>query len=219
MLRMLLSALFMMFFAVGCGPRYVDYFPNHDDGTPKPKVALLPILDSSNGKLPWNISEELSQSIYDDLMDSGKLYVLPPNELGVPQNISADCFGGNLDFLRNFHDTDFVVALELIKHSTTPCKEAPPPGGAAAGYLNCRYVLDLQMRVRILDIRNPSNPRTILYEITKTSYKISPPESGVNYDKITWSSSAFRSTPCGIAHQRLVQNLTARMEDIIRSAN
>lgn len=47
MFQFAISAVIALIMAGCSGPRYIDYFPYHDDGTPKPKVAVMPILDSS----------------------------------------------------------------------------------------------------------------------------------------------------------------------------
>jgi hypothetical protein len=57
MLKIVLSFVLSLL-AVGCGPRYVDYFPYHDDGRPKPKVVLLPVVDESTADLPWDVSQD-----------------------------------------------------------------------------------------------------------------------------------------------------------------
>lgn len=219
MLHIMLSAFITMLLAVGCGgPRYVDYFPYHDDGTPKPRVALMPVIDASQSGLPWDISEEITQELYYDLMDHGELYVLTPEEVGPAWTSrgTIDFFGNDLCFVRDFCNTDFIVALELIEHSTAPCDEAGTPTSASECH-SYNNILTMRMRVRVIDIRRPQ-PRNVLYEIVKSSYIVTPPYDKINYNEICWGSKRFPTSPCGTVHQRMVKNLTSRLEGVIWSA-
>lgn len=218
MLRILLSALLMVMVFVGCStPHYVDYFPYHDDGTPKPRVALMPIMDSSHSDLPWNLSEELSRSIYYDLMDSGELYVLSPAEIGSPWNKSIDLFSSDLSFTKDFCNTDFIVVLDLIQHELVPCDASNRGGLSPAECHPYNRVLALSTRARVIDIRR-QQPRVILYEILKSGYVVAPPYDVINYEQQPYGSRGYETTPCGVVHDRMVQNIVLRLEDVIRSA-
>lgn len=212
-------AAFITLIAVACGgPRYVDYFPYHDDGTPKPKVALMPILDSSDAGLSWDMTEELSQGIYTQLMNSGEFYVPTPREIGP---VAAKC--GDLDFfaselpcVREFANTDFIVAMEVIEHSVAlcdPCSQVKRP-------LECSMpsnrTLSIRVRIKVIDIRC-EKPKIVLYEIFKTCYTLTQSRSGLDCDNICWGAEDYEKTPYGIAHDRLIRNLSARLEEVIWS--
>lgn len=214
-----LMTLILMVAASSCGgPKYVDYFPYHDDGTPKPRVALLPVIDHSNSGLSWSVSEALTESIYYDLMDQGELYVLTPAEVGPvwTSRDNIDFFGTDLCFVRDFCNTDFIVAMELIEHSTVPCHmtDAPTSTSECHPY---NSMVSLRMRVRVIDIRRPQ-PRVVLYEIVKSSFIVTPPYDKINYNEVCYGSPTFSTSPYGIAHQRLVKNLTCRLENVLWSA-
>lgn len=218
MLQVLLSAFFTLLMMVGCsGPRYIDYFPYHDDGTPKPRVALMPVIDSSKSGLPWDLSEELTQAIYYQLMDNGELYVLTPEEIGPvwAKRNSIDYFGNDLCFVREYCNTDFIVALELVEHSTKPCDQALTPRYSECHSYNS--MLTLRMRVRVIDVRRPE-PRIALYEIVKSNFTVTPPFDNINYTENCWGQKSYPTTPCGTVHQRIVQALTGRLEGVIWSA-
>ena len=223
MLRILLLPILSILACVitACGaPHYVDYFPYHDDGTLKPKVALIPIIDSSSNELSWNVSEELSQGVFYQLMDSGEFYVPSPKEIGPVwgkvRNI--DFFNGDFLYAQDFHNTDFIVAMELIEHSTSP-SELPLSLPSTKYSKQCVAVnrqLTARIRIKIIDIRC-NTPKTVLYEVFKTSYALAPSKNGIDCTQITWQTEGYDKTPCGIAHERLIRNLAARLEEVIWS--
>ena len=214
-MRHFILSFFIVLLSVSCGgPRYVDYFPYHDDGTIKPAIALMPIKDSSQSGLPWNLSTELSSAIYAELMTSGGLYVLSAEEVGPAwsQCASIDFFGLDLGFSQQFYNADFVVAMELIEHSLKP-----DPRHSTSSSTPCNQLLTLKMRVRVVDLRF-QQPRDVLYEVVKTEYQVTAPYDAVDYSKFGWGCERFHKTPYGQAHQRLVSSLTARLEESIWSA-
>lgn len=217
MLKTILLSILMTMIAVACsGPRYVDYFPYHDDGKPKPKVALMPIIDRSNSGLPWNVSEELSQGLYYELMNSGELYVMSQQECGPgwEKRESCDFFGNDLSFAQQFGNADFVVAMELIDHSTMSCTSRVSTGPECHPY---NSVLCLRVRVRVIDLRCDT-PRVALYEIVKGSVTVAPPNDQINYEVNCWGSKSYSVTPCATAHQRLICSLATKLEEVIWTA-
>lgn len=206
MFHVVLSALFALM-AVSCGgPHYVDYFPYHDDGTPKPKVALIPVIDSSPSKLPWDVSLELSEGIYNELMNSGEIYVMVPQEIG-PVWAKRDTiafFGNDMTFCQEFRNADFIVAMEFIDQQMV-----------ASG--PCNNLLSMRIRLKVLDVRC-EKPRVVLYEIVKAEYLLAPNRSSDEYEEICWGNAGYNKTPCGILHQRMISNLTRRLNEVLWSA-
>lgn len=218
MLQIMLSALIACFAVVGCsGPRYADYFPYHDDGTAKPRVTLMPVINSCNCDLPWDLSEEFTESLYYELMNSGQLYVLSPQEIGQvwAKSGQIDFFGMDMGFAREFCNADFIVALELIEHSASPCSSDACKQGS--DFHPCNRNLCIQMRVRVIDVRGQM-PRIALYEIAKTNYSFTSVYDNIDYEKCGWGCERYEKTPCAIAHQRMIQKLTNRLEESIWSA-
>jgi len=70
------------------------------------------------------------------------------------------------------------------------------------------------MRVRVVDIR-PETPRVLLQEILTHDRHISRAYLNSNYSKMPWGTAAFRRSPMGLAHDRLVNELVARVEGYI----
>ncbi|MEI8365924.1 MAG: hypothetical protein WCF65_05850 [Parachlamydiaceae bacterium] len=207
----------------GCGgPRYVDYFPYDDNGTPKPKVALIPLIDSSENDLSWDISEEISQGIYRTMMDSGLFYVPTPAEIGPAWKKidQVDFFGASSSYqplVNQFKNTDFVVVFDLIEHKISLSQdEVSPPKRITQCYAQNRQLVT-RVRIKILDIRCEV-PKIILFEVFKTCYSLTPSKYGFACDEIAWGSIGYTKTPCGIAHDRLIRGLAARLEQVIWSA-
>lgn len=211
---------FVALMAVGCsGPRYVDYFPYHDDGTPKPKLALIPVVDSSDCGLPWDVAKEITQGIHDHLMDTGEFYVPSPEEIGPiwAKTDQIDFFGNDLSYAGDFHNTDFIVALELLENTTNTCDSCSPDVKPRKQLYMKNRDLMTRVRIKIIDIRC-AVPRIVLYEVFKTCYSLTPSKNAINCEEIPWGCEGYANTACGIAHERLVRNLTARLEEVIWSA-
>lgn len=191
--------------SVGCGPRYVDYFPYHDDGTAKPKIALMPITDSSQCQLPWDFTEEIADGIYYELMNTGQVYMVPPKEMGAgwTKKDSIDFFScDDYSYAADFCNTDFIISMEVLERSEVPC----PP---------CSQTIYVRIRIKILDIRY-CEPKVVLYEVFKTSYTGIQKDCGVE-GGICWRSESYPKSYCGMGHQRVIRNLTKRIEEVIWS--
>ncbi len=158
--KVLLSLLTLLFLS-GCGPRYGDFFPYHDNGIVKPRVVMLPIKDGA-GK--GDLAEELMQCIHYQLMDRGDLYVYPEDtvnrQLMKMGNVSF--FSPDISFSRQFGGADFLVATELVECRTDLFgnveKECMPP------HLQRKNILMIKLRVRVIDLRC-SEPVIVLQEI------------------------------------------------------
>lgn len=190
--------------SVGCGPRYVEYFPYHDDGTLKPKIALMPIIDSSQNELPWQFTDEVADGIYYEFMNTGEFYMVSPKEMGAGwmKRDSIDFFSCDNSYAADFCNTDFIVSMEIIERSLAFC----PP---------CSQTVNVRIRIKILDIRC-CEPKVVLYEVFKTSYTGIQKDCGVE-GGIYWKSEGYPRSYCGLAHQRIICNLTKRLEEVIWS--
>lgn len=207
MLRILLSAILCCgAFLTGCGPRYVDFFPYHDNGALKPQIAFLPVLDSSNALLPWNLAREITEGSYFAMMNSGELFLISSDEIenDLMQCGQIDFFGRDLSFAKNFCHADFVVVSELIQHEIVPNQ-------GYTEYPSSQDLLTIKLRVRIIDVRK-NEPTIALQEILTCNQLI--PKKNIDYFLQGWGTPYFRRTPYGMAHQRLIQDFAKRIEDI-----
>lgn len=206
MLRILLIIVTTLLTTACSGPRYVDYFPYHDDGTPKPRVALMPIIDSTHSCLDWSLSDEIFEGIRYEFMNSGNFYLMSPREVGPAWNkaIESDYTGSDLSFAAGFKNSDFVIILELIDRSVTPCMTTQL----------ANRTLTTSVRIKVVDIRCDC-PRIVLYEVFKSSYMTTPSHGDIDGNGVCWGTPAYGKTCCGLAHQRLVRSLSQRLEEVI----
>lgn len=211
----------MLLMSTACAPRYVDYFPYHDDGCAKPKVAIMPILDSCSVQLPWDVKEELSQSIFYSLMENGQLYVLEKEELGdvACQRSCEDVFSQDYSYVSDFDCADFIVAMELIDHSMHSCNPNGPKskGETPQSFQPGNNLLTMAVRVKVIDVRR-REPKVVLYEIIKCDYMATPMALNCDYQQQGWGSSSYAYTPWGAIHARLVDKVVARLEEVLQCA-
>lgn len=203
MLRILLSAIALLFFA-SCGPRYGDFFPCHDDGTVKPRVVLLPITDVTGR---CDMANELMQCIRYNLMDRGNLYVYPEESVNrqldrMGRGISF--FSTDLSYARQFGGADFLVATELVEcrsdlYGNVEDTCMPP-------HLQRKNLLMVKLRVRVIDLRC-SEPTIILQEILSRNLLV--PNRKTGNDEV--DISCFREASC-----RLVEDFVRRLESVTR---
>lgn len=208
MLKIMLPLVLSLFITSCGGPRYVDFFPCHDDGTVKPVVALIPVNNSPN--VSCDIAAELTDAIRYQMMDHGDLYLLPQEgvETRLRRMGQTNFFGNDSLFAQHFCNADFVVITELLDHCFTS------PGGTDGP---CKEVLTVKMRVKIIDVREDA-PCIVLQEIIavdspipRNFYQISGMTAETNEDGYQLSSIER-------AHNALACKFVSRAEEVIRSA-
>lgn len=199
MLKTLLIIM-ISFLAVSCGPHYVDYFPYHDDGTPKPQVALLPVTDVSKVHMPWNVADELTQTLRYEIMNTGELFLFSKEEVQCGlTGVQGDWFENDQAFAKAFCDADFVAMVELIAQETTPCNKE----GVEK--------LTLRARIKVVDIRC-RNPRVALQEIVSRDYLVCLQQG------LCANPEPFHATSVGKAHRDFTANIACRLENVILSS-
>ena len=140
----------------GCGgARYGDFFLYRDDGTVKPKVAIIPII--SWEKTDGMKEASLKHSILSQICDNGELFCYSDEEIAIVLNRSQNCSDFNA-LASCFRPADFVVEILIVQDSCVPSKSLAIP---------CIRDNPLEhivkVRLQILDIRsNPS--KRVLFE-------------------------------------------------------
>lgn len=184
----ILLGIFLALIATGCGPKYADYYPYYDNGVAKPAVALVPVINKACLDVPWDLSEELTDSIRYEAMQHGDLYLLSKEQVNADLNRIGDIdfFGRDISFSKQFCGANYVVILELLEHWIKP------------GPCNCNLIM--KMRIRVIDIRCET-PRIVLQEVFGGT-KLLPRDR-------EW-------TPAN-AHSTLVRDVVNRIESILWS--
>lgn len=196
MFKSLLSFMTLLILT-SCGPTYVDYFPYHDNGAPKPQVAMLPIADHSQAQLSCNLSEELDRNIRFEIMDKGELYVLSAQEMQEPlaRIGKADYFQCDAALAQQFCEADFAVILEIICHKCTPVKYGLSK-------------LMVRTQIKIVDLRCRV-PRIALQEIFDGEYSVCV-EQGICAEKEPYYASSLAK-----AHRRYAADITERIQSVV----
>ncbi len=212
---------FLLFCAVGgCTPfrPVVENIPDDSyNVTPKLRLALIQMIDSSDFYVPWHIDQELTSDLRYQLMCNGQLMVLPEEELYISAtNLqSSDLFSTDLSFTQKFCDTDFLIALELLQHEIVPfSSEKISPCFPAQG-LRCSSMLQMNLRLRIIDL-TCEVPKVILQEVLSSNLIIPKEGENLDYEKHRWGTDTFSSTPLGQAHHRMICDLAARIENALK---
>lgn len=177
----------------------------YEDGTPKPIVAITPVIDHSSQYFEWNLSEELTCSIQERLLQKENLFLSPSNIK--PQQTP---FGNDLSWIKPiFAKKDFVVFLELIEHSELPllATEQAAPENAPAE-------LKITIRLQVIDLRQ-EEPKIILQELIHDTQYLPKQFTHYNFFQIPWGKESYSITPLGMAHAKLAKELSSRIEDYI----
>lgn len=213
-MRVLISLLIALSFC-GCQPQYSDFFPYHDDGTPKPYVALVPVIDETHEKLPMDVAPEFSKQIRYLLMREGKLFLPPEKEIkNRLKDSSKQELLSTTDLMPylHFQPAHFVVVLELIEHKEVPYQRGKiKPIYTAHLDPDNANVLQMKMRLRVVDIRG-GEPRLIRQEVLESNHVI--PKKAVVDSIDLKDKEAFSATPLGLAYARFERDIARKIEQI-----
>jgi len=213
MKRLILFAALLLL--SGCARQYADFFPYSDDGTPKPHVALIPVIDQCHPSLSWDFAKEVSGSLRNELMKHGRIFV--PREADLQKQLSC-CSQKEICSLKDqmpclfFQPAHFVVVLELLDFKDVPYV----PGKIKPLYVmnqpgDDAIVLMLKMRLKIVDIRG-GEPKVVRQEIVESNHVMRK----ADYEEalLTHGRDGFRASSVGLAEGRLVSDLAAKIEKI-----
>lgn len=214
-MRVFFLLLSCLFFA-SCAARFDHQaqYIYHDDGTAKPKIALIPVFDRSGIEFSWNLSDELTEMIESKLNQTGQFYLTQDFEtLGKVLANQADLnpFFEEISWIKESNSaTEFLIFVELVEHKLTPSDSK----GIFSLTMLQSYTLDTSIRVRVMDIRH-ENPKVILQEITQHSFHIPWRFTSFDYKKSGWSKTTFYLSPIGSAHSQMVKRITKQIQDYI----
>ncbi|MBA3957909.1 MAG: hypothetical protein H0X51_05920 [Parachlamydiaceae bacterium] len=215
-MKRVFSLLLLLVALCGCGPRYVDFFPCHDDGTYKPHVAFMSVLDSSCLELPWKCAPEITSDIRYELMNNGQLFLYEADEVDTALKSidKAQLFDSDAKIAKACRNTDFFVVMEIIEQELQPYESVISSPYAMPNYPN-QSVLTVKVRIKVLDVRAGS-PRIILQEIVTKTYMV---PRVCTEQTIRWADENAHWVNCiRKAHRQTAMSISRRLEDVIRSA-
>lgn len=180
----------------------------HEDGRAKPAVAIASMIDTTSCDVPWSLSEELTSLVVGRIAGSKAIFVQSIEDFAPNQNP----FSQDLSWVKSeFAGHEFVVFMELVQHELSLANKAKKKGASSAEATNN---LEMAVRLRVLDLRGQT-PKIVLQEMVKESYYIPRSLLPTDYRKIMWGTEEYRTTPMGIAHARIAQEISVRLNDYI----
>ncbi len=200
-------ALLALIFS-SCAERHFgsNQFRYHDNGAPKPRVAIVPVITNKAGKLPWNLSDELTEIISERFLETKQFFLTKDFSVLGKHLIDLSEINPLLEDIRwlyeNASTSEFIVFIELVEHTLTPKPSRIPPQP---------YFLNMALRVHVIDIRGPE-PKVILQELVQDSFNIS---IKIDYNVDTLSKTAFFLSPIGIAHTQMVKKISKQIQEYI----
>ena len=155
MLRFVPSLFLIALVVGGCNDNEQNHLQTYNQlpGQAKPTVSIVPIIDNTHSHYPWNLSDELSCSVYTYIAQRNHVTVNKSSQVrNKARNITEgqNPFGSDISWMKKtFQDDQFVVFLELVEHEEVPQqnrKKLTHPQ-------NCSANLNMSMRIRALDLR------------------------------------------------------------------
>lgn len=208
MKRLILALAAVALICGGCARHYGLASPYQASGRQKAIVAVLPVINDNHiTHIPWDISQELTDEIRKRVYESNKIYLhQEPTSLEVAKLLSVPNPQAISTTAADSLDAEFAIITEVIEQKEKSFKTHPESGS----------VLTCALSVRVLDLRG-AFPKIILQEVLDKDYVVAKPYMHCDYKKMAWGTEAFRYTPLGMAHNRLVHELTRRVEAYIEA--
>jgi hypothetical protein len=177
----------------------------------KPVVTVVPVVDRSHSDLNWNLSQELTQAVQQNLLKHGNFHLMGPDKVALSLKklgSAHDPFGENIEWTKRlFPQDEFVVFMELVKHDEIPLSKGGSPQDSPAE-------LVMTVRLCVIDLRG-SQPKVVLQELVHDTQHIPKQFNKANFDQVPWGNETFDVSPLGIAHAQLTKELTHRIEEYI----
>jgi hypothetical protein len=219
MLRFFLTVSLLALIAGGC-----DDNQNHSQAynqapsRSKPVVSVVPIIDNTNNDYAWNLSDELSSSIYYRLAQKDHVSINKVSQVRAKTKQISDGknpFGTDVSWMKKvFNGDQFVVFLELIEHEEVPKQSRK----RTVDLQNHSADLKMSMRIRVLDLRD-NEPKIVLQELVHDSHYIPRPFTQTNFFQVAWGDECFNISPIGLAHASFTREIASRIEDYILMAS
>jgi hypothetical protein len=220
MIQRTLSLCMALLLLVACNkPPQQEYFPYTDTGVLKPRVALASVTDSSGRKLSWDTADEIVHGIHYFLRNQGNVFVLPQAE--VYSNMALlghfDLFGRDLTPWKSFNNADFVVLVDIFESKELPFEPDKfyplfPTTGNHSG-----SVLALKARFKMIDLRGPLS-KLLVFEVIESNHQLPFGYEAGDCSLIPWGNPEYCNTATGMVHNRLIYQLSQRINTLICDA-
>ncbi len=215
-MKRLLSSLLLSLLVTSCAPKYKEYFAYTDEGYEKPKVAIVPVLNSSKASLGFDISDEIVFGLRNLICSNDKLFPLTQSDVNAAAALIGDShyFTPDTSCWKGFLNAHFAIIMEVTQHDIVPFEKGsfgnlyPTNGG------HSNQVLALKVRLRIIDVKY-NQAKLILDEIIESNHMMPWGfDQAVNKER-AFDSPNYANTPFGMAHNRLIWQLSSRIHQVI----
>lgn len=214
-MRKFIKVLTLFFLTSSCALKTQDVqYSHHDDGSAKPKIALLPVIDSAHSQMNLDLSKVFTEGIFSSFHQTNRFFITDEFDL-----LATACFAdpGQNPFLEDLEwikemnaSTEFLILVELLEHKLIP---KSPVGKFFNLQLVQSYTLDMSVRIKVIDIRFQKT-KVILQEIIHRSFHI-PWKVTAPDPNSAWSKTAFALSPIGMAHSEMIQRISLQIQDYI----
>ncbi len=213
MSRMILSFCFMIL--CSCAREYSDFFPTHEDGTLKPSCVIVPTITDNSMKNGARFAHQFTGDVMQLLKSHGKIFVPRNVDTSSIQNVQFlrhVMTKKNLDLLKKYRPSRFVIFMELLDYKIFPYKRGQVKPIFIKGDIpNDPRVLSLRLRLVIVDIRNKV-PIVIRQEIIHSNHVVSDRTLQAN-DKAL-EKGQFASSYYEIALKELSRQVSSTIENV-----
>jgi hypothetical protein len=213
--RMKKLVLCLALLAVGCNKedRTPQQTKAYENGTTKPVVAIVPLIDSARHHLPWDLSHEITSLIHYRLTQKDTLYIVDQEKVqSMLKRVKDTHHPFDTDFAwmkKVFLDDEFVVFMELIHH-----EQADVPAREVTASEDLPKELTIQVRLRVIDLR-PETPKIALQEIIRDAHFIPKEFTTTHFVQVEWGKDNYSISPIGMAHAHISKEISNRLEDYI----
>jgi len=181
--------------------------------SPRPIVALVPLIDHTVHDLPWSLSEEFTSTIHYRLLQQDKVYLSDLQKVQSATkklNKSHHPFSDDLSWVKKmFPGNEFVVFMELTEHQEVALKQ-----NKQAHLQNAPADLNISVRLRVIDVRG-NEPSIVLQELVHDAQRIPKQFTRANFHQVPWGEGCYSISPLGMAHAKLCKELASRIEDYV----
>ncbi|MDF2549475.1 MAG: hypothetical protein K0S07_542 [Chlamydiales bacterium] len=199
---MFLYQILSLLLLVSCQPNQKD--PIEAMRAKSPLVSFLPIRNELQDEtLPWNLSDELSEEILQNLH---KGHFLGEHEMQGRQIPLAAYSSADVRFASQFHPSQYVVLVEWLDHRWIPARESHLKKMSEWR----PTALSMRVRLKIIDIRD-EKPKLCLQEIVEHELYMDPFAEMPAPIKKRWREPGYEATPLGRAHLKLAETISAKV--------
>lgn len=218
MSRFLVGAALLALVTSGCDENDAPYQAYYQPKVVrKPVVAVVPVIDSTQNDYSWNLSEALTASVFQKLVEHGSFFLVSPERVRKEtKNLSEtqNPFGIDTSWIKKtFQGNEFVVFLELVEHQEVLRQSRQSP----LARQECPADLNMSMRVRVFDVRG-NQPKVVLQEIVHDTRYVPRQFTKENFTQVAWGDPEFEYSTVGMAQADFTRRIVSRVEDYIQLA-